>query len=192
MSLSKSSSMSTRKGIDTLTHETKERMVVIHKMCCYGTVKKWARQPCIVAAEIQTLQLIYQILYKCFYFNTCDCRNYVHSVCMDEYLQHASLPFFKALSHRFLCKECLDSDLLNLCEYFSNIYNKKDQKGPVCDFGVNSLYCCMEKKMKTIQYSGFISVNAREGGIRCTTMLYYNCYIGFLSLLNHQCRSYFS
>ena len=111
---------------------------------------------------------------------------------MDEYLQRASPPFFRALSHRFLCKECLDSDLSNLREYFGSIYNKKESKNLVYDFGVNSLYCCTEKKMKTIQCSCYSYVNTRDGGLRCITMLHYDCYMGFLSLLNHQCRSYFS
>ena len=96
--------------------------------------------------------------------------------------------FGDPLRHRFLFHSCIEQDSGEISDYFRNEHNAKNPIGNDCEFHFNSLLRCRKKNTTTVQCSQFFTGR----GNRCQNMIHYDCFLGFLSLLNHECQILFT
>ena len=166
-------------------------MLLEDKICCYGTNQPYVPQSCIVAEGTIRVLDINKICYKYFYSSNLfwqHCPLLVYRICIDNYIDKNRYKFFSTtLCHRFLCHDCLEQDVDQICEYFKDKSVRVNLKGDDCTFKYYSLLCYNKRKTRTVQCSQLFA----DFSSQYQNMVHYDCFLGFLSLLTHECQNLF-
>ena len=170
---------------------TRVKDPIENRICCYGITNQFYAQSCVIAQESSRFFELDKLRQNCFY-SSIDSRclkeqPLIHGPCMTAFIEDNNYSDLRTyFRHRFLCNICLDKDVFYIRDYFNNEKVRKNSKGNDCMFRSDTLLCC-KSRSRTVQCGQLLVYPLQT----CYNMVHYDCFLGFLSLLSHECQIIF-